>query len=316
MTIPTACTILQKSAVTLSLTGCGHLLVYQLGACRQLLLAHDNSDDNFLIRHVVGASGGALVAAIVANKSSISLEDYATAFIQARGRGLELLQQFWSSPNDATTPVSNKGSNNNNNFINLHIATTRCEDGSAHVFSFAASDLMNQPHTSRDQILTCIRASCLIPPTFHPVDVVASSPSPYPNHEGIAIQDAQGNWGYHVDGGIAAPAPVVVPHYDNDADHWKETTTRRIIISPIAGTSARTARISPTTTGRRGWSSSFFVLPQIQVQHDMGIQPSWFNLRALQMASGNVTSTELQSWYDQGQDDAKRFLESILLEEK
>jgi len=99
-----------------------------------------------------------------------------------------------------------------------------------------------------------------------------------------------------VDGGIATPAPVVESILESES-------ITRVIISPVAGTSKRASRISPRTGG--WW-------PQIQARHDMGLQLSWNNVKALQAASGNVSSSQLQSWYDRGQDDAGRFLDSFL----
>ena len=148
-------------------------------------------------------------------------------------------------------------------------------------------------------ILQSIRASCVIPQTFHPLDIV-SSPTPYPEHEGILIEDAQDGVGFYVDGGIATPAPVKEQEAEGD-----ERTTRTVI-SPVVGTSLATERISPRDRG--GWW-----LPQVRVRHDMGVRLSLFNLRALQMATGNVSSTELRNRYQRGYDDADWFSKSPLL---
>ena len=113
--------------LALSLTGSGHLLVYQLGACRSLL-KHDKVE----LRHVVGASGGAIAATVVACLSSDRLDEYAARFIEKRGGGLELLREFLGR-NDTKESTTT-----------LHIATTRCADGQGQLFSFSAAAARRQ----------------------------------------------------------------------------------------------------------------------------------------------------------------------------
>ena len=270
-----------RKRATLSLSGSGHLLIYQLGACRTLL------SHGIAIRHVVGASGGAIAAAVVA--AQLPLEDYAQAFIQQKGGGMKLLEEFWDN---RTTDLRGGGVDAKNTDIVLHIATTRCSDVASKVFSFPTL-------TDREKIFDCIRASCLIPPTFHPLDIL-STPSPYPDHHGIPIDDPIVGMEFYVDGGISTPAPMIdLSEFEAD----EEDT--RIIISPVAGTSQYTARISPPL------ASSFW--PQIETKYDLGLQLSWSNLKALRAATGNVSSTELHDWYMRGQDDANRFLESSVV---
>ena len=139
-----------------------------------------------------------------------------------------------------------------------------------------------------------------------------SSPSPYPDHHGIPIDDPVEGLQFYVDGGIATPAPIQHsdPTYveyrpeEEDEDQQDKNEPTRIIISPVAGTSDDTARISPSRSAT-WW-------PQIHVRHDLGCFLDWGNLRALRAASGSVSSTELQDWYQRGQDDAHYFLETWL----
>ena len=70
------------------------------------------------VQDVVGASGGAICAAVLA--TGISIDDYAMAFCHARGRGLQLLQDFWKD-----------NSNNNNN--DLTTTSTNCNNNSTTV---------------------------------------------------------------------------------------------------------------------------------------------------------------------------------------
>jgi hypothetical protein len=92
-----------------------------------------------------------------------------------------------------------------------------------------------------------------------------------------------------VDGGIAAPAPAT------------PSTLKRILISPIAGTSENGWRISPVSTSRF-W-------PTIHLNEDFGVTASLGNLRALRAASGMTSPAELREWYELGQADSERFLE-------
>ena len=278
---------------TLSLTGSGHLFVYHLGASQRLLdVPTQSSHPTTNVHHVVGTSGGAIAAAIVA--SGISIPDYAQAFIEQRGRGLHLLEEFWKN-HESSSPRKR-------NDIGLHIATTRCEDGASKVFSYDNIHKTLNNNDDKQQLLECIRASCLIPPTFHPLDILSSTKS-YPDQEGIPLEDPLTGLNFYVDGGIATPAPMVFPDHEEDEGDGSVQHTTRVIVSPIAGTCKETARISPAMS--KGW------WPHIHVPHDMGIQLSWSNLRALSMATGNVTSTELQNWYQRGQDDAGYFVESL-----
>jgi len=251
----------------LSLTGSGHLLVYQLGACRTLLKSTVN------IQHVAGSSGGAIVATLLAK--GLDLDDYACDFIKTGGRGFSLLKDRLTNTNKETVPV-------------LSICTTRCRDGQLQVFDFGPDDDASDGRDASLLLSPALEASCRIPPSFHPWDILSSSRS-YAHTEGILIGDES-----YVDGGIAAPAPPT------------PATLRRILISPIAGASKNDWRISPSSI----YTSNYW--PSIRLDHDFGVDASMGNLRALRAASGMTTASELQEWYQRGQDDAIRFLEDAM----
>jgi predicted acylesterase/phospholipase RssA len=141
-------------------------------------------------------------------------------------------------------------------------------------------------HDKQTELLECVRASCTIPRTFHPYDVLAGSQLSYPDSDGILIRGE-----YHVDGGIAGPAPPVL------------NCSNVIIVSPISG-SSKSHRISPTDT-------SFAIWRELKCRGDLDFQvrPSIQNLKALRVASGFTTSRELQTWYEQGINDANDFLQ-------
>jgi len=284
--------------LALSLTGSGHLLVYQLGACRVLLGGCSCDDDNtsttFRIRHVAGASGGALAAAVVTHIPH-RLNDYAEAFIEKRGgiSGLRLFQDLLKIERN-----NNKQYRlyHNHSFAEvdapmLHIAVTRCRDGKGQHFSFSPTCLLN--HDDDDDLIRCLEASCRIPPSFHPYDILSSSVAVYPEQDGIVLRNGEA----YVDGGIATPAPPT------PLDHT------RLIVSPLTGTSSNESmRISPnailSSNNNRYWG-------QVRVAHDLGIHVlSWSNLRALRAAMGLVTSSKLRDWYQKGQDDAHQWLQA------
>lgn len=166
---------------SLSLSGSGNLLVYQLGACRSLIEAA------FPIKEAVGSSGGSIAATILA-RSPNSIDDYINDFIQSRGRGLDLLKDVLRNKTHAS-PICPE----------LGICTTICRTGKSKVFRFSSNDRQQD-----DYLLKCIEASCKIPRSFHPWDIFSKHVT-YADEEGIRIGDD-----YYVDGGISAPAPPTI----------------------------------------------------------------------------------------------------------
>ena len=246
--------------VALSLTGSGHLLIYQLGACRIL-----SKSSHLQIHQVAGSSGGALVATLLA--LDLNLDDFAQNFLRTRGQGLSLLQERLQQEIILKGPI-------------LSICTTKCRDGQAHMFDFAIGSSSFAP-----RLMPSVLSSCSIPRSFHPMDILSSKNS-YPDSEGVGIDNI-----FYVDGGIAAPAPPTIP------------TLRRIVVSPIAGGTDDCWRVSP-----RGARYCF----SINLKHSFRVDTSIANLRALRVAAGMTTASELQSWYQKGQDDAWRFVEETL----
>lgn len=270
----------------LSLTGSGHLLIYQLGACK--ILTQTSSVE---IHHVVGASGGAIAAAVLTQIPN-RLDDYAHEFASRRGQGLSLLKELLATRPTATTTPGDVSTSNER--IELHIATTRCHDGKEHMTSFGTSPL---PHESEHLLIKAVEASCWIPSTFHPWDVFSSTPTTFAEHEGIVLANDDGGGGgggkAHVDGGIATPAPPT------------PKDCARLIVSPICGVSHLSDRISPTCNSR-GWSFG-----HLQAREDFSVRLCWENLRALRAAAGLISTPELLSWYQRGQDDARSYVESL-----
>jgi predicted acylesterase/phospholipase RssA len=251
------------ASVALSLTGSGHLLVYQLGACRVL-----SKSSSLQIHQVVGSSGGAIVASLMA--LNLDLDAFAQSFLRTGGQALSLLQEQLQQDIIMNGPA-------------LSICTTQCRDGREQMFDFSVGSTSADP-----RLMPALMASCRIPGSFHPYDMLSSTNS-FADSEGVGIDD-----NFYVDGGIAAPAPRTL------------STLRRIVISPIAGKSSSSSdcwRVSP--------SGARFCI-SMKLRHNFRVDASIANLRALRAAAGMTTGSELKSWYQRGQDDAQLFEEETL----
>jgi predicted acylesterase/phospholipase RssA len=271
------------------------------------------------IRHVAGSSGGSVAATVVTQLREVPatlphhhhhqdqdqqhdfIDEYARALIKQRGRALTLLKErLTENVNSRQQQHSSQKQRQQQEALVspvLGICTTKCSDGTAHMFHFPSPI---QDDKQLELLLTCVEASCAIPRSFHPWDIFTSSLIQYPDEEGIRIRldddDNNDNDDSYVDGGIAAPAPPTPP----------ELT--RIIISPVAGESPYPChRISPVTAN---FPSSLRLLP-LRVG-DFGVQTSLQNLKALRASAGMVSTQELQEWYEQGQRDAERFVHKFL----
>jgi predicted acylesterase/phospholipase RssA len=257
--------------IALSLTGSGHLLVYQLGALKVLIDAVGvDGNAGVVIDHVSGSSGGAIAATAMSLFPS-SLTDFARDFIQRKGSGLRLLRDHVEN----ITCLQEVGG------ATLSICTTRCHDGQAILFPFTAD---------KERLMQYVEASCTIPPSFHPVDLLSSSAvSTYPEDDGITIDGTS-----YVDGGIAAPAPPTPPGL------------RRVVISPVSG--------SCTLADDMICPAAPYRLFTINVRGGFRVNTSMPNLRVLRASTGLTTSAELQSYYDMGKHDGETFVHKLSLE--
>ena len=179
---------------------------------------------------------------------------------------------------------------------------------------------------TNDELLQAVEASCRIPQSFHPADVLESplsgmmgvfgggngggSASTYPDGDGVCIRNS-----WYVDGGIAAPAPPTpFDHIDNAI---------QVVISPISGSPMdcnegyfgddrmnrhrQTHRISPSDDTRR-------LLPfELRLRGGLSVFPSMQNLRALGISAGAASKDDLIRWYDAGRDDGEAFIHNLRL---
>lgn len=264
-------------SLSLSFSGAGHLLPYHLGVAIALKGKERHMTQN--IHAVSGSSSGALAASAFVHFTDEQIKDYAERFINDGGRAMFHFKQMLDQC-DNVVPSRQQS---------LHIATTRCSDGSLHLFDFPEGSSSNQ---SRSRLIKCLEASCRIPHHFHPADILQSKwPSKYPEEDGIIID---GN--SFCDGGIAAPAPPTP--IDN------EEAVCRIVVSPISGgdNEKNTLRISPR-------DDSWKFPMDIKCRGGFAVHPSLQNIKAMQVSAGVASKAILRKWYERGIKDAERVLE-------
>lgn len=252
------------------------------------------------IHAVSGSSSGSIAATLYAYFSREQVQEYADKFISDGGRAMSHLREMILDAN-VNNVIEASASRRQDQPLTLHIATTRCSDGSLHLFNFPSNLSSSDVHT----LLQCLEASCKIPPHFHPVDVLqnkwwGSSSLTYPEEDGICINKIS-----YIDGGISAPAPPTPIDMMEGAC--------RVIISPISGSlssnrrdeegegSGVAVRISP--------SDNSWKLPlDIKCKGGFNVYPSIQNFKAVQISSGLATPPILQEWYDRGFNDATKIL--------
>lgn len=290
-------TILQRCKyLTLSFSGAGHLFPYHLGVASAIKTKNEQQQivqsifSNIPIKAVSGSSSGAIAAAAFVHFTNDGIKEYADRFISDGGRAMYHFKNMLEEGKDYV--VDQPGN------TSLHIATTRCSDGSLHLFDFPPNNdvLTQQQSSDKDHLIRCLEASCKIPQTFHPSDVLPSKwPSIYADEEGILIHGS-----YYVDGGISAPAPPTP--FDS-----KEDGACRLIVSPISGSNHYkednvVIRISPK-------DDSWKFPMDITCRGGFTVHPSVQNVQAMQVSAGVASPQILQDWYERGIDDARSILE-------
>jgi len=275
--------------LTLSFSGAGHLLPYHLGVATSLLSKTTTTKKLPPIHAVSGSSSGAIAACLFVYFPN-QIQEYTDRFISDGGRAMYHLKEMIYDE----LPSSSVDNDINNYNTSLHIATTRCSDGSLQLFNFPSK-------LQSSTLVNCLRASCKIPPHFHPSDVLeksswlSSSYAIYPEQDGITI-----NGESYVDGGISAPAPPTPLDIKEGAC--------RIVVSPISGpdcNESNTIRISP--------KDNTWKLPiDIKCRGGFSIYSSLQNLQAMQNSAGIASSSILQDWYDRGIGDGERMIDEMM----
>lgn len=277
---------------TLSFSGAGHLLPYHLGVARILI---DSPQLWPKIRGIAGSSSGAIAATLAAFFPQ-RLEEYAEQFLADGGRGLSSFREILQEE-VGTLADSSLRTETNSIPPSLFICTTKSSDGSMHLFEFNAKNMV-----LRDPLLmNAILASCTIPKSFHPFDIlrVGSKTLSYP--DGIEIDGE-----LYCDGGIAAPAPPTMLETDRDcAGH--------IIVSPISGNSVSWPGSSTSSPLVIRPHDDSWAIPLVELTARCGtfrIKPSIQNLQAAVASLGAIPPHQLRKWYERGAEDAEKFLKS------
>jgi len=284
--------------LTLSFSGAGHLLPYHLGLATSLLSLSTTTKKLPPIHAVSGSSSGAIAATLFAYFPN-QIQDYTDRFISDGGRAMYHLKEMIYDDTDGGNNNLVVDNETNNNDTSLHIATTRCSDGTLQLFDFPSK--LQSSIIDKDHLVNCLQASCKIPPHFHPSDVLeksrwlsSSSYAIYPEQDGIII-----NRESYVDGGITAPAPPTPLD-------TKESACR-VIVSPIAGPNyneRNTIRISPI-------DNSWKLPIDIKCREGFNIFSSIQNLKAMQNSAGLVSSSTLKDWYERGINDGERMIDRM-----
>jgi predicted acylesterase/phospholipase RssA len=285
---------------TLSFSGAGHLLPYHLGVAT--ILSRSSSCLPYPIRAVAGSSSGAIAATAMTLLPLRCLEEYSYRFLNDRGYAIRHLQQmlmeedlisaaaFSTSSSTATTDAEQQQRQPERPL--LVICTTKCSTGKMHLLSFEVSTGQRPP---TELILKAVKASCLIPRSFHPFDMFSRFDLSYANEEGILLDDGS----FHVDGGIAAPIPSTPLDQDPNCQG-------RIQVSPISGPMSSLS-IRPNDVSLQLLP---FHLTTTRCQ-PFQIRPSLQNVRAMVVAMGITSSDTLRDWYRRGMDDATVFVERL-----
>ena len=274
---PPSSLLRQCGFLTLSFSGAGHLLPYHLGAATAIR----TTTTKLPIRAVSGSSSGAIAAALFVYFPAERVRQYADRFISDGGRAMYHFEEMIGEASRDATDCDE---------TTLHVAATRCSDGSLHLFDFPPK----LSSVSNSELVRCLKASCKIPQQFHPSDVLPSRWSPaYPEEEGIIIGGSS-----YVDGGISAPAPPTpLDSLDTNGGAC------RVVISPISGGNIEknTIRISPA-------DDSWKFPVDIRCRGGFAVHPSVQNIKALQVSAGLAPSSILKEWYDRGYEDATNIM--------
>lgn len=291
---------------SLCFSGAGHLIVYHLGVAKTLVSRilsaetsqHDGpSNASPAIHSVAGSSSGALVAAALAYFPH-RIGEYADRLLEDRGHAFRHLQQmlFEEFKNNEEATLGSSELYKRIRPQSLGIATTECSTGELRMFEYDTST----EDASSDHLLSAIQASCTIPRTFHPWDVLSKFSPTYLDEDGIEIEGS-----FFVDGGIAAPCPV----WRGDLEAQDREVANIILISPISGS----LLLQPPILGSIRPSDSSFKLPLIghlaprSESAAFRIRPLVQNLQSLVASMGAVHPQILHDWHQQGVEDANIF---------
>lgn len=176
-----------SKSLGLSFSGSGSLFVYQLGVYQALYnaIAHQN---------VVfgGSSGGALAATMASMHFCAKKTDCMSRLIPLLHTTgpLKVIEHELDQLNTESAQKVLRS---------VFVSVTRCSDG---------ANVLRSSFQSKQELLQCLRASCHIPVSFHPLDLftncLSSRNLTFPAHEGVKIDQSLSTY---VDGAFSASIP-------------------------------------------------------------------------------------------------------------
>ena len=251
----------------LSFSGGGHLLVYHLGVLSRLRAAGITDG----VSCYAGSSGGAIAA--VAAVCIADVDHFATEFA-LKGESRRGLEQMLPADSDVVRLTTGG---------RLGIAVTKCQTGES---------VLIRGFGSRESLLRAVQASCLIPPSFHPLEFFSFSEpretacrSRFDDSEGVRLEGLEGAF---VDGGLSANIPLVPGH-----------DTLRVSVLACPGERGLIANNHSSSLRLPGWV----------YMSGLRVRLSLSNLRA-GLAAVAATRGELGHFYERGCADAEAFLAS------
>jgi len=269
-----------QKRTALALGGCGHLVMYELGVAVYLMRKKVRID------YFSGSSAGAIVATACSTlwgrsefiKFVDCVLDSGDVFGCLRKEMLEL-------------PKDNS----------LFVCVTKCKTGEPKLLTH---------FDSQEQLSRALIASCTIPASAHPFDLLQNGQK-YPEHQGIwlpqscvyetlTLNQSKREQDAYIDGALSASIPSLIPH-----------ANCTISVSPIAGLGPRWSNsnhgdnihICPPDTSLR----IPFIIPKLA---GLPCFLSLANLRALPCALFGGNLDFRQRWYDAGMTDAELVLSS------
>jgi len=226
------------------------------------------------------------------------LQEYTDRFIGDRGRGFFHLREMILEEEE----IIKQQRGQKHEDLELYVCVTKSEDGSPHLFPFP-----NHSASSFDgeRLLQAIEASCRIPVSFHPLDLLKTIVS-Y-EEEGIEI-----NGTFYVDGGLSGVFPPPCP-MDMDTTQQSHrilvcplSIGRVLAINELSGKSQFVISPGHGATPSSNWSL------MMKARDGMSIKPTVKNLQNLVAAAGFTSSEALLDWNNRAKEDAELFIASYL----
>lgn len=308
-----------KLVLTLSFSGAGHLLPYHLGVASSIARRQKQQQQQGQkgpnlppIAAVAGSSSGAMAAAVFV-RAPHRLKEFAYNFIEDGGRAFHHLEAMLRADglrhdidDDNDNRADHRRVDGGGRRPSLHVAATRCSDGSLRLFNFYDNH-HRRLYGDRDidELLTAVEASCRIPSSFHPADVLrgdlfsffplssSSSRPTYPDAEGVLCVDGH----RYVDGAISAPAPPTL--LDNTDG------SIRVVVSPFSlVVGGIDENVFDNVIGPAIADEGRSLLPfDLRLHGGFTVRSSIQNSRALATAMLGGRREELVDWFRRGQDD-------------